>query len=254
VTPNWSPRRDRLRGKHVVVLAAMPDAERVESAIARDGASPLPSSPALETEEAVISLVRAIVGDGGRVTVIAPSSLAFLASVVAGEYVVPQLEETPEPPSSVVSIVVTDMDGVDSEFRHLAAIGYVSVTAGNKRRALVDNGKLADALVCAGDGSVEDVIAFQQATNFEAPVFAFSATGGASARLSESRDVDVIAAERLVDDEAPLPREESTRDDRSLEPEIRPLPAVALTAQWIVERLAEGSSEDRFRGRRSRKS
>jgi len=56
------------------------------------------TADAIETEEAVISLVRAIVGNGGRVTLIAPSSLALLAAVVAGEFATPQLEESRERP------------------------------------------------------------------------------------------------------------------------------------------------------------
>ena len=237
MSAEWSPLRNRLSGKHLVVLAAMPDIDRSRTA------------DAIETEEAVISLVRAIVGNGGRVTLIAPSSLALLAAVVAGEFATPQLEESRERPEPAITVVITDTDGLDGAFEHLSTIGYVSARTGDRGKALRDLAGRADALVCAGDGSVEEVEAFQKARSARAPVFALAAPQGGSTELAEVPGV--IVADWQVNREAPL-FDDIRRDEFDRELEAPPLPPLALAAQWIVERLIGRSSEDDSRTTRGR--
>jgi hypothetical protein len=236
---DWSPQRKRLNGKHVVLFAAMPHVEGSSEGKLRDRV--LPSSPELETEEAVISLVRAILGDGGRITVVAPAPLAFLASVVAGEFATPRLDENPETRQRAVTVVV---DEGDDAFAHLDRIGYVAVNVNDQMTALLANSNNADALVCIGDVSTENVATFQKHNDSVTPVFAFAATGQLAARLTDS-GVKTIVADRMVESEAPLPRRDpDSRDDFADEFES-PLPALPLAAQWIVERIIQGEPRRR---------
>jgi hypothetical protein len=232
----WRPLRGRLGGKHVILIAALPAIE-----MARE---PVLTSPVLETEEAVVSLVRAVVGAGGRVTVIAESSLAVLAGVVAGEYAVAQVDESPARWESAVTLVVTDRDEEDEEdpLGHLSAIGYVSVSREGKKSALLERSRFADALVCAGDNSAADVTTFREANRTGAPVFTIAATGDRARALAETSRA--VLADVEVDRLAKLPTDESHTEANALERETSALPPVALTAQWIVEQLLN-RSEDR---------
>jgi hypothetical protein len=80
--PRWNPRTNRLAGRRVAICTVTPSAP---AAPAEAGAAHR-SSAVLETEETVVSFLRAMLAEGATVTLIADEPLALLAGVVAGEY------------------------------------------------------------------------------------------------------------------------------------------------------------------------
>src|SRR5262249_56185707 len=94
----WEASAGGLAGAGVIVLAGIPQVERTLDQL---------TSPVLEAEEAVVSVVRALLIEGCAVTVVGASSLALLATVVAGEYAEPRLDDRARRPS-LLSVHLVD--------------------------------------------------------------------------------------------------------------------------------------------------
>jgi hypothetical protein len=223
----WFPLRNRLSGRHVIALAVLP---RVNATAAGQI-----SSPVLETEEAIAALVRAVIAEGGELTLVADESLGLFAGVVAGEYVEPFLEETREQPPSALSILIPGEGEADAEWmRRLHEIGYAEVKiVESEVRAMRQVGRTADALIFLGAASPDAVKVFREINEVRAPVFVLRATLDPDINVEDLGDIEMpdLIAER----EAPLPEKNRDTDAES---EVR-LPPIALTMQLIVDRLIE---------------
>jgi hypothetical protein len=215
----WQPRGGGLEGKTVLVLAETPSAETPN----------MPSSAVLEAEEAVISLVRAIMAEGGRVRLVADESLAMLASIVAGEYTEPFLDERGERPAPPLSVFITAGQADRESFAPLQRLGYANVAFHE------DVQWSADALVCIGRGTPRDVTRFVEQSGANTPVFTVRASGGGASTISghdlPHRFVRIRTIDTEIEFEWPLPGDgdEQTRE--------RPLPPVTLAMQRLVQAL-----------------
>ena len=226
----WLPRRKRLLGRHVIALAVLP---RVGATV-----SGQITSRVLETEEAIAALVRAVVAEGGALTLVADESLGLFASVVAGEYVEPFLEETRERPPVPLSVRIPGAGEVDAEWmKRLHEIGYAEVKFVESAVETVRQvGRTADALILLGAASPDAVEVFREINEVRAPVFALVATLDPDINVESLGDInlpDLVAAR-----EAPLPEQNRITD--ADEREV-PLPPIALTMQLIVDRLIDHS-------------
>jgi hypothetical protein len=227
VTEPWMPRADRLDGRYVLVLAETPRP--------RPSEHPALQSDVLEAEEAVMSLVRAVLSEGGTVMLRADPALAILAAVVAGEYARPYVEDRREARAPQLSLVVQERDMASADVERLEQLGLASIVADEGSKALFDRASGAAAMVCVGTGSAEEVAMFREFTR-GAPVFVMGSTGGGARELASAESgetFDVIDAS--VDAETRVRRERDDRSDRDLDD--TPLPPVTLSAQVIVERL-----------------
>jgi len=232
----WLPATNRLEGKRILILAEVPDTA------AREGRE-RPTSPVLEAEEAVATLVRAIVAEGGEVRLIGDTSLALLAGVVAGEYAVAELQEGQDTVPRLSVIVQRLENEAQDPLDRLEALGSVRVNRmGDMRAALREFAGGSDAMVCVGSGSPDDVEVFRRTNGADRAVFVLAATGGGAARMSElAESYRIDVADRAVEREAPLPQAGDDVFGSETLDEGDPLPPMALTAQWIVDRLIRGS-------------
>lgn len=224
----WLPLRNRLLGRHVIALAALP---RVEATAAGQI-----TSRVLETEEAIAALVRAVVAEGGTLTLVADESLGLFASVVAGEYVEPFLEETRERPPMALSILIPGEGEADAEWmRQLHEIGYADAKIVESAvQAVRQVGRTADALIFLGAASPDAVKAFRDINQVSAPVFVLKATLDPDINVENLGDVEM--PDLIADDESRLPEDNRV----TAEPEVA-LPPITLAMQLIVDRLIDHS-------------
>lgn len=226
----WVPLRNRLSGRHVIALAVLP---RVNAT-----ASGHITSRVLETEEAITALVRAVVAEGGALTLVADESLSLFASVVAGEYVEPFLEETREQPPVALSIRIPGEGQADVEWmQRLHEIGYAEVKfVESAVNAVRQVGRTADALIFLGAASPDAVKVFREINQVSAPVFVVAATLDPDINVENLGDIELL--DLITAREAPLP--EGGRVTDADEREVS-LPPIVLTMQLIVDRLVDHS-------------
>jgi hypothetical protein len=222
-----------LYGRLVILVARMPpDSDhRVEQPHARM------TSDWIETEEALSSVVRAIIEAGGRVAIFGDSISTLLATMVTAEYLEPQEAEGRERQPARLIIATA---GADEERAHEfdTGLGIVETSPADIRELA----PRAAALICLGSANLEEEIgAFRQA-NESAPIFAFARTGGGAQALRQSEIVHRVSFTDLEAEEF-LPNPQA-RDDRMPADEEHnrefEFPAFALAAQIIVERLGHG--------------
>jgi hypothetical protein len=231
----WKPRRSRLVGQRVVIFAISPASEP-SSDIPRPGA--FRSSPILETEETVISFLRAFLAEGAEVTLIADEPLALLGATVAGEYVRPFLEEHTEQPPPRLNVVLTERRGEeDDPFTLLERLGHARVTGSRDVYAAIERvPEGARAVVVAG-GADADAIGLLRARAPRNAFYAVAATGVPWQYVD-----DLILIDERVRSDGPFvarrkPEELVLRAGDAEHEQEYEYPLVALAAQFIVERL-----------------
>lgn len=260
--PSWELNRGRFRGRTVLLTAGLPTEDR-----ARSGFDPVEA-----TEEAVLSLARAIFAEGGQLALIEDEVIAPLVGMVAGEYLVSEFAETApggggeERPPTVapVRLYRPGRSEEGGEIDDLARYGHLSIRNLGRTGFSVDDQMgfvLADsqpaALVCLGGG--EDVES--QCRSFirlaeGRRAYILGTTGGAAARLAERLwssesirriDFDVLAQ---LHDYAPVIHEILGEPEQERESDAEPQPVFLpypLIMQILVEELIE--PEEREPGR-----
>jgi hypothetical protein len=218
-----------LHGRLVLVVARMPP-DRGDAIVERDM-----SNDWVETEEALSSVVRAVVEAGGRVALLGDATSTLLAVMVTAEYLEPQEAEGPErAPAQLIIASATVEEERAHEFG--AGLGIAEISSAGIRELA----PRADALICLGSTNLrEDIGAFRHA-NQSAPIFAFARTGGGAQALRDSPLAQNVSfADLEAEQFRPAPQ---ARDDRSPSDEEErnrefEFPPFALAAQIIVETL-----------------
>lgn len=236
----WTPRRGRLEGTRVAIFALVPQQE------AGDNPDVYRSSPIVEAEEAVISFLRAVLAEGGDVTLIADEPLALLGAMVAGEYVEPFLDEQRERPPARLTIFTEPRHDENDPFTHLERLG----------QARVSGSRTFDGAIDAIDFDTRAVVLIGRADSRairllgeRAPKALFFAIDASGTRVPG--DLRQQFGIRIIDEEAreqnPLFSSEERRfEDERHDQEPRyefEFPPIALAAQLIVQRLV-GESEN----------
>jgi hypothetical protein len=223
-----------LKGRRVLVVARTPTQDTAASV--------------LETEEAVVDMVRAIVAEGGVVDLVADSSLALLGAMTAGEYFRPE----PAEPSSErdrpirASVRVHVLDEDDSGLEAFATMGQVELgmRGEDEVRAVRELSGNSAGLICIGMGRFDACVETFREQSGGADVFSMGATGRDARELHEKMGVEVLDLE-LGAEEPPrssrrqLDHEHDRGDetDRPIQPEFE-FPPLMLAAQVIVRRIA----------------
>ena len=225
-----------LLGKTILVLASMP-VETAEATVENPWTDGRITNPWIETEEAIVSVIRAVADAGGRVAIIGDRISSLLAATVAGEYVDPAAAEG-EGERRPAPVIIAGGE-VDEELLALPA------SLGTAEIAIQSFGEIAEsaaALVCIGSTSIRREVQLFRERNRYAPIFAFAQTGGATHELADTflaqgvSFVDVEAAhyrpKRRQRDLGLSPEDEDEEDEHEFE-----YPAFSFAAQLIVERL-----------------
>jgi hypothetical protein len=219
---DWHPNSTQLAGFRVIVLAQTP----------RAGEHSALTSPVLEAEEAMADVVRAVVANGGQVTVFGDQALAMIALVAAGEYTTARLQEKEQEPP-VFAYISAGTDGMDVAFVPFPTFGIGGFESMKEPLTLLaDRAGNADAMVIIGSGTPDSIRTFRQSARSNAPVFAIAATGGLAAAIAtgDTQDAKFV---RVLDREIEENDEWSLKDDDQ-EPM---LPPVALAAQRLIDEL-----------------
>jgi hypothetical protein len=221
-----------LSGRLLVVIARMPDP--VDALV--EPTNTRMTSDWIETEEALSSVVRAIVEAGGRVALFGDRTSTLLALIVTAEYLEPQEAEGRERPPA--RLIVADA-GVEEERAYAlgGGLGIAEISSANLR----DLAQRADALICIGSTNLLEEIRIFRNANDSAPIFAFARTGGGAQALTHSVMPGNVSFPDL-EAEKYRPRRRARADRPSADEERNPefeYPAFALAAQIIVERLKE---------------
>ena len=222
-----------LYGRLVMVVARMPP-DPGDAVVERHDRM---TSDWIETEEALSSVVRAVVEAGGRVALFGDPTSTLLAVMVTAEYLEPQEAEGRERPSArlIANVGVED----ESAYDFGAGLGIVEISSGGIRELA----PRAVALICLGSTNIdEDIAVFRQA-NESAPIFAFARTGGGAQALRQSEIAQEVSFADLEAEEfrpSPQVRDDRTPADEEERNREFEYPAFALAAQIIVERLGHG--------------
>lgn len=238
-----------LAGRSVFLSASVPSPDRAEKYLRLQAAQ-------VEIEDAVVSLTRAVLYEGGRLVFGGHPSISPLVAMVAGEYRSPiRLEEEPD---RVPSVEIHQLDAYRTELpdatTFMAEMGQALVTwhpmaiEGRETRAsggprfpsslramrvaMLRDDRLA-AMVCIGGmEGVEEEAELFASLRPGAPVFVMARTGGASAILA--REPGLNRRFRVIDDE--LLNELNPRLRRSDE-ELAAAPLENTPYAFIMQRL-----------------
>lgn len=250
---SWELSQRRFRGRTLFLAAGLPSSQETEAGF----------DPVEATEEAVISLARAVFAEGGQIALIEDEVIALLVGMVAGEYLVPEPAETVggeiERPPAEAPVRVYRPGGTeqDGEIDFLARHGYISVRnpedAGlslDSQMSFILADARPDALVCLGGGEETE----SQCRSFlrlaeGRRAYILGTTGGSASRLAESFsnlksvrriDLDVLAQ---LNEYAPVihrilgePEQEERESGTEPQPVFFPYP---LIMQLLVEELIE---------------
>jgi hypothetical protein len=237
----WTPARHRLRGQRVAICAFSP----YEHSVGRESVEETyRSSRILETEEAVVSYLRAMLANGAEVTLLADEPLALLAGVVAGEYVEPFLEEQNERPAPQLTIVAETIEEGADPLQQFEALGYARVQRRSSPSDEIDRD--TRAILLAGNIREVDVERLRERAP-NATLFAI-ASSGVYVQSESVRYIDV-----QVREEHPLRAQRQSPLDRAMAEEPEPAwefeyPPIVLAAQLIAQQLAD-ENEQPFRVR-----
>jgi hypothetical protein len=255
---HWQPDRGRLQFRTIFLAAEMPRVEDDDD----DDLALLERDTRLETEEAVISLARAVFAEGGEIAMIEDPVLSPLITLIAGEYLVPQpAEELVRVDSETkgrkswrpVSLYRIESEGLKlhQEVDHMAGLGHVTVATLMTPFRRSDPGAQIeecltrarpDAMVCIGGNEQVD----EQCRIFleqfpDEPLFILAETGGAAAQWGERSPFEserVIVFDHHVLGE--LHRRDldmqTWREDRREEPETHFTP-YSLIVQLLIRSL-----------------
>jgi hypothetical protein len=207
----WNPRPNRLAGRRVAICAVTPP----DSAAPAEAGAAHRSSAVLETEETVVSFLRAMLAEGATVTLVADEPLALLAGMVAGEYA-----------EANVKIIVV---GEQRTATDVLAPLHLFIRRVDTFRRAVSSIADARAVLLAGRFDRDDLAALRERTP-SASLFAIAASG-----------VDRWAADghiRFLDD---IARREFSLVAGSAQEEGAEYeyPPIAFAAQWLVRFLTE---------------